>query len=410
MKVLVQGCGAQGSSIAALLAKEKDVELLVCADIDRKTANRTVDRVRALKTEVEVRADQADASKKKDVSRVAKSVDIVFNATFPDFNVPILEACLDVGAHYLDLGGDSVVDTLDEPEEDELELDARLKDAGLTALSNLGISPGFSCIVTRYIVDQLDSIDSVKYRWCDKVDASRLVGTWSPRGYMEDFFSPDDPEVWDGDYKEVDLLRSAEEYEFPDPVGKVTLYNVSHYEIYTIPHYLPRVTGKPINYVEVKGGMVIGDMAVKDVWIEAIRQVNKKRESTYVDNADLLALWGSAFTKPIDFKENYDKGVVTDACLAHATEVNGYKKKKQVRHTVYCITRLSEVMKHVPWASPVAYATSTTATIATLMVGRGEIRRRGIMVPEWIEQPKSFIKKMENRGNLIRERIDTPIL
>lgn len=276
MKILVQGCGAQGSSIAALLAKEEDVELLICADIDLKTAKRAADRVKALKTGVEVRAERADASKHEDVARVANGVDIIFNATFPKFNIPILEACLDVGAHYLDLGGDSVIDCLDETEEDQLKLDARLKDAELTALPNMGVSPGFSCIVTHYIVDQLDTIDAVKYRWCDKVDASQLIGTWSPRGYMEDFFSPFDPEVWDKDYKEVDLLSSAEEYEFPEPIGKVTVYNVSHSEIYTIPHYLPKVTGKPIDYVEVKGGMVIGDLTVKDVWIEAIRQVNKK--------------------------------------------------------------------------------------------------------------------------------------
>jgi len=409
MKILVQGCGAQGSSIAALLAKEKDVELLICADINLETAKRAVDRIKALETGVDVRAEQADASKCEDVARVGKGVDIIFNATFPEFNIPILEACLDIGAHYLDLGGDSLIDQLDQVEEDQLKLNARLEDAGITALLNMGVSPGFSCIVTHYIVDQLDTIDSVKYRWCDKVDATQLVGTWSPRGYMEDFFSPFDPEIWDKDYKDVDLLSSAEEYEFPEPVGKVTVYNVSHSEIYTIPHYLPKVTGKPINYVEIKGGMVIGDLTVKDVWIEAIRQANKRKGSTYVEKADLLDLWGSSFTHPIDFREKYDKGIIKDACVALATEVIGYKNGEQVRHTVYCVTTLSEAIKRVPWATPLSYATSTPAIIATLMIGRGEIKRRGIMLPEWIEQPKAFIQKMKDRGNLIRERIDKPI-
>jgi len=409
MKILILGCGTQGSSIAALLAKEEDVESLICADMDLKAAKRAAEWVKALKSEVEVRAEQAKASKREDVARVAKGVDIIFNATFPEFNIPVLEACLDVGAHYLDLGGDTLIDELDQAEEGQSELDARLKDAGVTALINMGVSPGFTCIAAHYIVDQLDTIDAVKIRWCDKVDATQLVGTWSPAGYMEEFFSPYDPEVWDKGIKSVDLLGNAEEYEFPEPVGRVTLYNVTHNEIYTIPRYLPKVTGKPIDYVDVKGGMVIGALTVKDVLIEAIRQANKKRMSTYVEKADLLKLWGSSFIHPMDFRESYDKGIIKDACVAIATEVIGYKSGKQVRHTVYCVTTLGEAIKHVPWATPLSYATSTSATIATLMIGRGKIKRRGIMLPEWIEQPKAFIKKMENMGNLIRETIDKPI-
>ena len=103
MKILIAGCGGQGSSAGGQLAKEKDVERIICTDMDISRAKRLADRIKGLKTGVEVSAEQVDFSKPEDLAGVAKGVDVVFNACFPEVNVPILKACLDVGAHYVDV-------------------------------------------------------------------------------------------------------------------------------------------------------------------------------------------------------------------------------------------------------------------------------------------------------------------
>ncbi len=42
MKILLAGCGGQGSSAGGHLAKEKDVERIVCTDMDISRARRLV--------------------------------------------------------------------------------------------------------------------------------------------------------------------------------------------------------------------------------------------------------------------------------------------------------------------------------------------------------------------------------
>jgi len=399
MKILVLGCGAQGSQIAGMLAGEEDVESLICADINLGLAKRTVSRVESLETGVELKAERANASKTKSIVRVAKDVDIILNLTFPKFNIPVLEACLEVGAHYLDLLSlaRSSEEFPGQTIEDQLKLDGKLKDAGLTALPNMGSSPGLINIMTHHIVNQLDNVDKVKLMWVDKVESTQLVMPWSPAVYMSEFFSPLGSVVWDNGFKQVDLLNTAEEYEFPKPVGKVRVYTVGiHPELYMVSHYLPEVTGKPINYVEMKAGVLTGGLDVKDVWIEAIRQTNIKRKDTYIEEADLNDLWGSAFIPPTEFRESYDKGIVKEYYGTVVSEVTGRRSGEQVRHSIHTLFIYSEIIKRIPWATD--YLTGLSATIGALMVARGEIQRKGVVHPDWIEDTEGFLKKVKDGG------------
>lgn len=56
MKILIQGCGAQGVAIAGQLAKEKDVERLVLADIDSNKGKGLREQIKSLQTDVELRS------------------------------------------------------------------------------------------------------------------------------------------------------------------------------------------------------------------------------------------------------------------------------------------------------------------------------------------------------------------
>ena len=410
MKVLIAGCGGQGSSAAGQLAKEKDVEQIICTDMDISRAKRLEDRLKGLKTGVKVSTEQVDFKKPKDLARAAKGVDVVFNACFPAVNVPILKACMEAEAHYVDVASfpytaktipkEQTMDGL-------LEFDGQVKTAGLTAITNMGVAPGFTDIATQYIAKQLDTVDRVMLRWFDKLDATDLIATWWAAGIMGEWFDPPHPIAWDrGKVIELDLLKDAEEYEFPPPVGKGTIYTATfHPELATISKFMPEAIGKSVNYIELKGAHQIGDWTMKDVWIEAIRRAAVK--TPVVDKpTNLVELFAKEFISPGDFREAYDKGIVKNGSLAGAIELTGTKDGQKIRHTVTGIVTLEIAQKNIPWSSPMSYIVGMSAAIAILWLGRGKIKKRGTGCAWWIEDPEGFLEECKRRGVIAYEKIE----
>lgn len=409
MKILIAGCGGQGGSAGGHLTKEKDVEQIICADADTNRAKRLADRLKQVNKGIDVSTAQVDFNKPDDLAKAAKGVDAVFNACFPKVNVPILKACIAAGAHYVDVAsfpylpeGTPREETMDAL----LDLDSEAKAAGITAISNMGVAPGFTDCATHHIVNQLDTADRVILRWFDRLDATDLVATWWAAGIMEEWFGPPNSIAWDkGEAKILDLLETGEEYEFPEPVGKGLIYSATfHPELATIPMFMPKVTGKSVNYVELKGGHQIGKWTVKEVWIEAIRRAVSK--SPNVEKVNLLDFFAKEFIQPGDFKEACDKGIVKDGIVTGAIEVTGTKAGKKVRQTFTGIVTLETAQKNIQWTSPMSYIVGMSASIALLMLGRGEVKEKGVGCAWWID-PEKFLSECQRRGAVAVEKVET---
>jgi saccharopine dehydrogenase-like NADP-dependent oxidoreductase len=411
MKVLIAGSGGQGSSAAGQLAKEKDVEQIICADVDLARAERLASRLKDLRKGVQIGTARVDFNNSEDLAHAAKGVDVVFNACFPSVNVPILKACITVGAHYVDVASfpfESTVIPRDQTMNGLLDFNDRAKSAGITAISNMGVAPGFTDITTHYIANQLDTVDRVMLRWFDKLDATELIATWWAAGIIGEWFDPPHPIAWEkGKIIEIDLLKGAEEYEFPEPVGKGTIYTATfHPELFTISQFMPQVTGKSVNYIELKGGHQIGDWSMKDVWIEIIRRAVVKTPVVNKVGTNLVELFAKEFIQPGDFKEACDRGLVKDGVVTGAIELTGTKSGKKIRHTVTGIVTLKEAQKHIPWSSPMSYIVGMTAALAVLALGRGQVKQNGVGCAWWIEKPEEFLEECKNRGVVATERIE----
>jgi len=101
MKILIVGAGAQGSVIATEIVKSPIVSEVRVSDIDLKKAERLAERLKSDK----VRTLRVDAFKVEDVKRAARDVNVIVNTTTwnAKFNSNIMEAALNVRAHYQDL-------------------------------------------------------------------------------------------------------------------------------------------------------------------------------------------------------------------------------------------------------------------------------------------------------------------
>ncbi len=128
MKVLQLGVGAVGEVNARVVAQEPQVSGLVLADLDEARVRAVAEKLPPGKAETLV----LDASDHDALVRAARDVDFVLNALATAWDIPVMEACLEAGAHYLDMGTGGPLEITGTADLDEqLALERRVRVAGL---------------------------------------------------------------------------------------------------------------------------------------------------------------------------------------------------------------------------------------------------------------------------------------
>lgn len=177
-KILVLGVGAQGSAIAKLLDKEPNVAEIICADYDLKAAE-------ALGTSLsKAKAVQVNAKDVKDIVRIGQGVDIIVNGLPLAFNLTVMDAALQLKAHYQDLCM-TEIDGMDSIESTEYMFGVqheKFVEKGVLAITNTGSAPGLANVVVREAVEKLDS--------CDSIEMNVYEGVWSKK-FVPFWWSPD---------------------------------------------------------------------------------------------------------------------------------------------------------------------------------------------------------------------------
>jgi lysine 6-dehydrogenase len=143
-----------GRAIVRDLAENPEVGQIVVGDVDLGKTRTFVKELRSDK----VSAKKVDVTKHRDLVKALQGVDVVANATWYEFNVEVMKACLKTHSHYLDLGG------LYHVTKKQLKLDKAFKKAGITAVLGIGASPGITNVLAGYGASKLDSVDEVNIR------------------------------------------------------------------------------------------------------------------------------------------------------------------------------------------------------------------------------------------------------
>ena len=88
-------------------------------------------------------------------------VDVVINTVGPffKFGPPVLRMAIECGKHYLDICDDW------EPTLDMLAMDARARQAGISAVVGLGASPGVTNLLALVAMRELDSVEELYTGW-----------------------------------------------------------------------------------------------------------------------------------------------------------------------------------------------------------------------------------------------------
>lgn len=238
MKVLaLGGCGGMGRHAVRTAIGFDFVDEVIVADRDGEAAVSFAKRCGENARGVRVDATDGGALRK-----LLDDADIVLNTVGPfyRFGVPILEAAIDTGCHYLDINDDW------EPTLDMLALHERAEDADVTAIIGLGASPGISNMLAVKAMAGLDRVDEVLTGWSlDEIGDSLEEGLSAAGGpsaalvhWMHQCSGS--IRVWrNGAFADV---RPVEEraVEFPS-IGRGRAWSVGHPEAVTLPMTFPEI-------------------------------------------------------------------------------------------------------------------------------------------------------------------------
>jgi saccharopine dehydrogenase (NAD+, L-lysine-forming) len=259
MRILLVGAGGVGGAVVPIAARRDFFESVVVADHDLARARRVVERV----GDARFTATRVDASDQAAVAALCREHRIthVLNAVDPRFVLPIFEAALAAGAHYLDLAMSLSHPHAEHPYaltgvklgDEQFEREAQWRDAGLLALVGVGVEPGLSDVFARYAADQLFSrIDELGVRdgadlvVTDEEGNAVFAPSFSIWTTIEECLNP--PVIWE---KERGWFTTApfsdpEMFDFPEGIGPVQCVNVEHEEVLLMPRWVDagRVTFK----------------------------------------------------------------------------------------------------------------------------------------------------------------------
>jgi len=252
MKVLLVGSGGVGEAIA-VIARQRDpkaqwLQRLVISDWSADRAREVAAR---FGDEARFPAERLDASRKAEIVALARKheVDLVLNACAPNLNMPIFDAALEAGCHYMDMAM-----SLSErhPEEPFTKTHVKLGDRqyaaaaewekrGLLALCGSGVEPGMSDVFARYAADHLfDELHELGVRDGANLSVEGLevafgFSIWTT---IEECLNP--PIVWERDrgWFTTEPFSEPETFEFPEGIGALTVVNVEHEEVIQMPRYL----------------------------------------------------------------------------------------------------------------------------------------------------------------------------
>lgn len=398
MRVLIIGAGAVGAVMATYLAKTPDVSRVIISDVQEEKARRFVDNLKIEK----VSWGCVDANDSDQLMKATKGIDVVVNATRPKYNPNVMDAALKNAAHYQDLGIYDIPDPV-EGFPKQLALSDEWRDADLTALTGTGVSPGITNVVAAEAADKLDRVDKICIRICRIAESKIPISTWAPDIGWTDVAK--EPIVFEnGEYRKYPPFSGEELYKFPDPFGLKTVVWTFENEVVTFPRFI----GKGINYVDVKY------FKSEYQFIKFMYQLGLlSEEPIEVKGAKVTPL--DVYLKLIpptltmeEMKKNIDSGIITDILLCVIVEVEGKKETKKI-HSIYQISSpsLTEIQRMMPGAGT-SYATGISAAIMTKMLGKGEIKRTGVICPECLAPPerKEFMVELAKNDILIHERME----
>ena len=384
MKIVVLGAGAMGQVTVRDLVESSAVSEVLIADLSLERA----DELKAQFKSSKIKTTRADVQKIDELALLIKSYAAVINCSPYVFNLNVMEAALQAGCNYLDLGG------LFHYTRKQLELHEKFKAQKLLAVLGIGAAPGMTNVMAACAASEMDSVDSIDI-YAASIDLiindHPFLPPYSLDTILDEYFLA--PYVFEnGEFKEVLPMSGEQVHDFPTPLGRASSFLTLHSEVATLPLTykdkgvkrvtyrlrLPTLFHERCKFLVDLGFGVKTPIKVDGVEMKPRRILSSMIESHQVPSGD------------------------PDDCEVIRVDVAGTKDGRAV------LTRLeTTVFAHKTWkVSCGALDTGVPPSIVAQMICSGEIKEHGVLAPEQCVPPQRFFEELALRGMEMRKTTD----
>jgi saccharopine dehydrogenase (NAD+, L-lysine-forming) len=320
-----------------------------------------------------VRALRVDVTDAASLQAATKGVNIVANLTLYEFNLPIMQACLENRCHYLDLGG------LYHVTKKQLALHEKFKAIDRLALLGMGASPGMTNIAAAMGAKQLDQVTDIHIRTGTKgggkgfgYSAKTVLDECTMNAFVFE----------NGEMKEVPPLSGRECYTLPEPVGEVEGFYSIHSELATLPYQYPGIQNVSFR-VAFSSRLVNMVETLIDLKLTSLERFSYR--GVEIAPREFLDAHLMRLPKPEELSE----------FKAFRVEVGGIEdvKHKDVKRKT--LTHEILVTSKQEWGIKAgAYWTGVPAAVAAELIAEGKYLAAGALAPEAAFEPESMLARL----------------
>ncbi|WP_258806433.1 saccharopine dehydrogenase family protein [Pseudidiomarina sp. CB1] len=353
-------------------------------------ASRTISKCEKLQEEAGkdrvVGVYQVDADQATEVAALIRKVEpaLVINVALPYQDLPIMNACLETGVHYLDTAN------YEPKEEAKFEYSwqwayhERFKEKGIMALLGAGFDPGVTNVFTAYAAkhyfDEIHYLDIVD---CNGGDHGQAFATnFNPEINIREITQRG--KFWEnGEWHETDPISVREDLDYPN-VGVRASYLLFHEELESLVKHFP--TLKRARFWMTFGEQYLTHLRVlENVGMTSIEPVEFQGQKIVP-----LEFLKAVLPNPGSLAEGYT-GMT---CIG--TYVTGLKDGKE--KTIFIYNNCDHAVCNAEvGAQAVSYTTGVPAMIGASMMLQGHWMKAGVWNMEQFD-PDEFMERLNKYG------------
>lgn len=380
MKIALLGAGLQGNICCTdlcdseLSPAEKDI---IVADYDYAKAKATADKFGLKSVQLDVRDHDA-------LIEVIKGRDVVINCVQYNWNIDIMRACLEVHAHYIDLGG------LFHVTKEQLELNDEFEAAGLTAVLGMGSTPGTMNVMGGYAGSKLDTIYEAKAICAcgDFTKSDAVIGIpYSLLTVMEEHTM----EPWilkDGEFTPVPPGSGRETIAFSEPIGNADAWYCIHSEPV---QWASSFKDKGIQNASFKLSLP-AEFEERVAFLADVGFATEESVTVKGEEVNPLHTMVSVVNKYLENYDDSNDGELND-CDVLRVEFTGTKDGIEKEIDVECVIRTSDKWGFMAGAVD----TGVPPSVVAQMICDGRITKRGAAGPEALVPPIPYFQEIAKR-------------
>ena len=381
-KVVQLGCGITGLVCAEQLERNPKVDELVLADAKTDAAEAMAARIKSGK----ISTAKVNGTDPRDLKRLLKGKDIVVSSMPWQLNRQVLDTAIDLGIDYVDFC--LPVESM----EDFEKVRSECRDAGITALTSTGEDPGISDVFAVHGASKLDVAEEAHVKDGDSgvAEGYDFFSLWSPIDLLEEVTVP--AAIFkNGKMTYVPPLSRREVYDFPPPLGPLPVYNTNHEETYLMPRFIKGIKHADFQ-IAIDDNFAKTANMLRKMGLHSLKEVDVK--GVKVRPLDVVV---ALLPRPVDLAGKV-KGY---ACIM--VEVVGLKGRERTKVKTWTMMSHEKAFE-LCGSNATGYLVGVGGAVATEMLIAGEVREKGLVVPEQLP-PDKFIARLPSKGLVVKQEI-----